>query len=197
MYNVYTIKDNFALPPENFDKNVEEVAETVLQTKYEGKVDKDIGIIVAVFNVKNVSDGMIYPGDPSTHHDAEFEVLAFLPHVDEVVCGEVTELVEFGAFMRIGPMDGLIHVSQIANEFLSYDRKTQTFVSRQKKLFLKKGDIVYAKISTVSMKNSVKDSKIALTMKQDGFGKPEWARSAAAAAGKHRKKGRGQPDRRR
>jgi DNA-directed RNA polymerase subunit E' len=196
MYNVYTIKDNFALPPENFDKDIEEVAETVLQTKYEGKVDKEIGIIVAVFDVKNISDGIIYPGDPTTHHDAEFDVLAFLPHVDEVVCGEVTELVDFGAFVRIGPMDGLIHVSQIANEFLSYDRKTQTFVSRQKKLFLKKGDIVYAKISTVSMKNTVKDSKIALTMKQDGFGKPEWLKSTAQRQHKHGRGGRDRDKRR-
>lgn len=177
MYNVYKIKDNFALPPENFDNDIEEVVGSVLQTKYEGRVDKDFGIIIAVFDITNISDGLIYPGDPATHHDAEFNVLTFLPHVDEVVCGEVTELVEFGAFVRIGPMDGLVHVSQIANEFLSYDKKNQTFVSKQKKVFLKKGDLVYAKISTVSMKGTVKDSKIALTMKQEGFGKPEWGKS--------------------
>lgn len=181
MYNIYTVKDTFSFPPEDFGKDIEAVAEAVLQKKYEGRVDKEMGVIVAVFDVKNISDGTIYPGDPSTKHDAEFDMLVFLPQVDEVVCGEITELTDFGAFVRIGPMEGLIHVSQIANEFLSYDRKTQTFLTKQKKLMLKKGDLVYAKISTVSMKNSVKDSKIALTMKQDGFGKPEWARSAAHA----------------
>lgn len=182
MYTLYTVKDTFSLPPEDFGKDVESIAESVLQRKYEGKVDKEMGVIVAVFNVSNVSDGIIYPGDPATKHDAEFEVLTFMPKVDEVVGGEVSELTDFGAFVRIGPMDGLVHVSQIANEFLSFDRKTQTFVTRQKKLMLKKGDIVYAKISTVSMKNSVKDSKIALTMKQDGFGKGEWIKQQLAAA---------------
>lgn len=190
MYNIYALKDTFSLPPEDFGKDLETVAEAVLQKKYEGRVDKEIGVVVALFNVKNISDGMIYPGDPATKHDAEFEILTFMPQVDEVVCGEITELTDFGAFIRIGPMEGLIHVSQIANEFLSYDRKTQTFVTKQRKLMLKKGDIVYAKISTVSMKNSVKDSKIALTMKQDGFGKPEWLKSGAAQRQRRQQKRR-------
>ncbi len=176
MYYKYTVKDTFSLPPAKFDQDIEKVAEEELQNKYEGRVDKDMGILVTIFNVRNISDGVIYPGDPATHHEAEFDVLAFMPHVDEVVAGEVTELVDFGAFVRIGPMDGLVHVSQIANEFLSYDRKTQTFISKQRKLSLKKGDLVYAKISTVSMKSNAKDSKIALTMKPEGLGKPEWLR---------------------
>ena len=179
MYYKYTVKDMFSLPPEKFDQDIEKVAEEELQNKYEGRVDKDMGIIITVFNVRGISDGIIYPGDPATHHEAEFDVLSFMPYVDEVVVGEVTELVDFGAFVRIGPMDGLVHVSQIANEFLSYDRKTQTFVSKQRKLSLKKGDLVYAKISTVSMKNNAKDSKIALTMKPEGLGKPEWLKLGA------------------
>ncbi len=192
MYNIYSVKDTFALPPSEFDSDIERVAEHILQKKYEGKVDRDVGLIVAIFNVRNVSDGIIFAGDPTTHHDAEFDVLAFIPKVDEVVCGEVTEIVDFGAFVRIGPMDGLVHVSQIANEFLSFDRKTQSFQSKQKKLSLKKGDLVYAKISTVSMKNSVKDSKIALTMKPDGLGKPGWFKPGAMQKTTMQKSGKAQ-----
>jgi DNA-directed RNA polymerase subunit E' len=180
MYNSYTIKDTFELSPENFGKDIESVAESVLQRKYEGMVDKEMGIIITVFSVKNISDGIIYPGDPNTHHNAEFNVLAFMPRVDEIVVGEVTDVTDFGAFVRIGPMEGLVHVSQIAGEFLSFDRKTQTFVSKQGKISLKKGDVVYAKVSTVSMKKSIKDSKIALSMKHEGLGKPEWFKLASS-----------------
>lgn len=174
MYYVNTVKDVFKLPPEYFDKDIEKVAQEILQRKYEGTIDKEIGVIVAVFNVRNISDGVIYPGDPATHHDVEFDVLSYLPYVEEVVAGEVTELVEFGAFVRIGPIDGLVHVSQITNDFLSFDKKIPAFVSKRTGRMLKKGDIVFAKISTISMKNSVKDSKIALTMKPEGLGKQEW-----------------------
>jgi DNA-directed RNA polymerase subunit E' len=178
MYYVYSVKDTFKMPPDRFGDDIEKVASVVLQKKYEGMIDRDMGVIICVFNVRNVSNGTIYPEDPATHHDVEFDVATFMPKVEEIVAGDVTELAEFGAFVRIGPIDGLVHVSQIANEFLSLDKKIPAFVSRKSGISLKKMDIAYAKISTVSMKNSVKDSKIALTMRPEGLGKPDWAGAA-------------------
>jgi DNA-directed RNA polymerase subunit E' len=184
LYYLYTIKDNFRLLPEYFSKDINTAAAEILQKKYEGTIDKDIGVVIAVQNIHNISDGYILPGDPSTHHDVEFDLLAYMPYVDEVVVGEVTEIVEFGAFVRIGPMDGLVHVSQVINDFLSFDKKSQSFISKRSGRSLKKGDIVYAKISTVSMKNSIKDSKIALTMKPEGLGKLEWIQQSQRTKGK-------------
>jgi len=174
MYYTQTVKDTFKLPPGDFNKNIEQVAEQILQKKYSGMIDKEAGVIVKVYSVRDISDGMIYPGDPSTHHEVKFDMLSYMPYVDEVVIGEVSEIAEFGAFVRIGPIDGLVHVSQITNDFLSFDKKSQQFASKRSGRALKKGDVVYAKISTVSMKNSVRDSKIALTMKPEGLGKMEW-----------------------
>jgi DNA-directed RNA polymerase subunit E' len=189
MYYIHSVKDTFKMPPEYFDKDIEKVATEILKKKYEGTIMKEIGVIVAVFNVRNVSDGIIYAGDPSLHHEAEFDMLTYMPYVEEVVAGEVTELAEFGAFIRIGPIDGLVHVSQITNDFLSFDRKAPAFVSKKTGKTLKKGDTVFAKISTVSMKNSVKDSKIALTMKPEGLGKQEWINEGERTRAKFRKGG--------
>jgi DNA-directed RNA polymerase subunit E' len=36
--------------------------------------------------------------------------------MQEIVEGEVVERVEFGAFVEIGPLDGLLHISQITDE---------------------------------------------------------------------------------
>jgi DNA-directed RNA polymerase subunit E' len=188
MYYNYSIKDTFKMAPEYFDDDIEDVAVEVLRNKYEGTIDKDLGVIIAVYNVRDISDGMIYPGDPATHHEVTFDILTYMPKVDEVVVGEVSELIDFGAFVRIGPMEGLVHVSQITDEFISLDKKIPAFVSKRSGRNLKKGDVVYAKISTVSMKNSVKDSKIALTMKSDGLGKPEWYSSAMQNKEKGQKK---------
>ncbi|MGI0100856.1 MAG: DNA-directed RNA polymerase [Candidatus Micrarchaeaceae archaeon] len=196
MYYVNSVRDTFNMPPEYFDKDIDKVATDILKKKYEGTIDKSLGVIVAVFNIRNISDGTIYAGDPSTHHNVEFDVLSYMPYVEEVVAGEVTELAEFGAFIRIGPIDGLVHVSQITNDFLSFDRKVPAFVSKRSGRTLKKGDTVFAKISTVSMKNSVKDSKIALTMKPEGLGKQEWINEGdrfrakqKTGGGSHQKRG--------
>ncbi|MDE1865296.1 MAG: DNA-directed RNA polymerase [Candidatus Micrarchaeota archaeon] len=191
MYYVHTLQDTFKMAPEYFDRDIEEVAKLALKRKYEGMIDKKLGVAVSVFNVRNISDGAILPGDPATHHNVEFDILTYIPYVDEVVAGEVTELAEFGAFVRIGPIEGLVHVSQITNDFLNFDKKVPAFVSKKSGRSLKKGDAVLAKISTVSMKNTVKDSKIALTMKPEGLGKAEWitegARRARAEAAKKKR----------
>jgi DNA-directed RNA polymerase subunit E' len=103
----------------------------------------------------------------------------------------VTELVEFGAFVGIGSVEGLIHLSQIANDFLNYNKKIPAFTGKESKKSLKKGDIVFAKISTVSLKPSLSETKIGLTMRPDGLGKAEWIDESArkqAAGGAEEKK---------
>ena len=138
--------------------------------------------------MRGVSDGHILPGDPSTHHDVTFDLLTFRIKLEEVVVGEVSETLDFGGFVRIGPIDGLVHLSQITSDFVSFDRKTNTFTSKNTGKSLKKGDKVYAKISTISMKGTTKDAKIALTMRPEGLGKLEWITA---------KPGRARPDQRR
>ena len=174
MYYIDTIKDSVSVSPIYFGENIDEGVEHILRTKYEHTLDKDLGIILAVFNVREISDGRIIPGDPSTHHDVTFDILAFKLEVEEVVVGEVSELADFGCFIRIGPIDGLVHMSQITSDFISYDRKAGVFVSRNTGRSLKKGDVVFGKVSSISLKNSIGDAKIALTMRPDGLGKYEW-----------------------
>jgi len=105
-----------------------------------------------------------------------------MPQVNEIMESDVSEIVEFGAFLTMGPMEGLVHLSQIANDFLTYNKKTASFTGRESKKAIKKGDHVYAKISTVSMKMSIPETKIGLTMRPDGLGKEEWLAGKKAAA---------------
>ncbi|MDE1851584.1 MAG: DNA-directed RNA polymerase [Candidatus Micrarchaeota archaeon] len=174
MHYVHTIEDTISIPPRYFGKDIKKTAEEILRLKYERTLDKDMGVMLAVFNVRDVSDGNLMPGDPSTHHSVTFDVLTFSLEIEEVVVGEVSELAEFGCFVRLGPIDGLVHLSQITSDFITFDRKSGTFTSKNTKRSLKKGDMVYAKVSSISMKSNLKDTKIALTMRPDGLGRPEW-----------------------
>ena len=174
LYYKYTIKDTISIPPSYFGEDLNKVATDLLRQKYERTLDKDMGIILAVYNVRDISDGYLLPGDPSTHHNLTFDALTFKLEVEEVVVGEVSELVEFGCFVRVGPLEGLVHLSQITSDFISFDRKSGVLSSRNTGKVLKKGDVVYAKVSTISWKSNIKDTKIALTMRPEGLGKDEW-----------------------
>ncbi|MFP3215482.1 MAG: DNA-directed RNA polymerase [Candidatus Micrarchaeota archaeon] len=174
MYYKYTIKDTISIPPSYFGEDLNKVATELLRQKYERTLDKDMGIVLAVYNVRDISDGYLLPGDPSTHHNLTFDALTFKLEVEEVVVGEVSELVEFGCFVRVGPLEGLVHLSQITSDFISFDRKSGVLSSKNTGKVLKKGDVVYAKVSTISWKSNIKDTKIALTMRPEGLGKEEW-----------------------
>ncbi len=192
MYKLFSVNDNFKLPPSEFGKDIEKVASDILRKRYEGLIDSDLGVILAVYDITDISDGIIYPGDASTHHDVSFKVLTYKPEIDEIDVGFVSELADFGAFVKIGPIDGLVHVSQITDDFISFDKKVSAFVSKNSNKTLKKGDVVYTKISTVSLKKSLKESRIALTMKLYGLGKLEWVEAETKKKNSKPKEGKGQ-----
>jgi len=188
VYRVYTINDVVRVPPSMFSLKLEEAVLQMLRERYERKMDKELGIILAVMNARGVGAGSIIPGDGASYHEVKFDVLCFMPEVNEVFDGEVSEVVEFGAFVRMGPLDGLVHLSQITNDFLSFDKKSMMFVGRESKKTLKKGDLVRAKVSTVSMKGSIPETKIGMTMRPNGLGKLEWIESEAGEEKKPKKK---------
>jgi len=177
MYNLATIEDTVRVPPNRFKKfneNPKRVIASELENTLTGKVDKDAGVVLAVTNVKRIGEGRIVMGDGAFYYDVVLDVLAYKPVLHEIVSGLVTEITEFGAFVSFGPVDGLIHVSQITEDFMSYDSKNVQLAGKESKKILKAGDEVVARIVTVSLKDRAFSSKIGLTMRQPYLGKVEW-----------------------
>ncbi len=171
MFKILTLEEAVRVPPGLFGMKMADATLKILREQYERTVDKELGVIVSLANSKVKSAGKVLPGDGAAYFDVEFDALVFVPEVNEVVEGEVSEIVEFGAFVRLGPIDGLVHVSQVANDFLTYDKRQQILIGKKSKKSVKKGDVVKAKIATISMKDSILNSKIALTMRPTGLGK--------------------------
>jgi DNA-directed RNA polymerase subunit E' len=173
VYEIIKIEDTVRVPPELFGEKLEGVLKKLLEERYEGKLDRDIGAVVSVVEVKTDGIGKVIPGDGAAYYDTTFDALTYRPELQEVVEGEIIEIVEFGAFVRLGPLDGLVHVSQVTDDFLNYDEKGSRFVGKESKKTLSEGDKVKARIVTISLKKS-KENKIGLTMRQPGLGKLEW-----------------------
>lgn len=172
MYELTTLQESVRVPPKFLGEDAKDSVKKALQESVEGFLDKELGIVLCVTNVKDVGEGKIIPGDGAVYYDATFEALIYRPEVGEVVDGEVIELVEFGAFVRLGPIDGLVHISQITDEFMSYS-KDGVIATKDNKRNLKVGDKVRARIVTLSLKQTTA-SKLGLTMRQNGLGKLDW-----------------------
>jgi len=182
MYYLVKIKEKVRVPPKEFSEKLDKTILQIVQQEYEGLIDEDIGLIVAVIEIDNVGQGKVIPGDGAAYFETELEMLVFKPLMQEVVEGFVSEITEFGAFVRFCPIDGLVHVSQILDDYINYDAKMPGFVAKKTKAKLGINDNVLARIVTVSLKGNVQNSKIGLTMRQPFLGKEEWQRISEKAA---------------
>lgn len=145
-----------------------------VKAKYEGMVDESLGYVIAVTEVKVSPVGKIIPGDGAAYHKVEFSLLTFYPKIQEIVEGEVVEVADFGAFIRIGPVDALLHVSQVIDDFISYDEKQSVLMGKETKKKLTSGDQVRVRITAVSLGRAGSSGKIGVTARQPFLGKLEW-----------------------
>jgi len=174
MYYKIELRDSVRVPPHMFGLDPVKSMKEILDKEYVGRIDQDLGIIVAAIDVKDIGDSYIIPGDGGAYYDTTFTMLTYKPKLQEVVEGEFKEIAEFGAFISIGPIDGLVHVSQIMEDFVNYNEKEQQFNGKESKRNLKLGDKVRARVVTISKKSTLLDTKIGLTMRQPGLGALDW-----------------------
>jgi len=172
MFKLLTVKDEVRVLPKNFDMKTEDAIRESLKEQVEGKLNPDIGVFLTVTKIIETGEGEILPNDPAIHYPATYEVLVFEPEDQEIIDGIVIDITEFGAFVRIGPMDGLVHISQIMDERISYDSKHSSFMGRRTKKKLQEEDIVRVRIVGVSLGKA--RTKISLTMRQPCLGSLKW-----------------------
>ena len=174
LFKLITLEDTIRIPPETFGNPLEAVGYQQVKAKYEGIVDEELGYVIAVTDVKVSPVGKIIPGDGATYHKVTFSLLTFYPKIQEVTEGEIVEIADFGAFVRIGPIDALLHVSQLMDDFISYDERQGVLLGKETKRKLTSGDQVRVRITAVSLGKAGSSGKIGVTARQPFLGKLEW-----------------------
>ena len=182
MFKLVTLQDTIRIPPETFGSPLEKVGLDQVKTKYEGIVDEELGYVIAVTKVEVSPIGKIIPGDGATYHKVTFSLLTFYPVIQEIVEGDVVEIADFGAFVRIGPVDALLHVSQLIDDYMSYDEKQGVLLGKETKRKLMSGDQLRVRITAVSLGRAGSSGKIGVTARQPFLGKLEWLKLDATKA---------------
>ncbi len=172
MYKIFHVSDRIRVPPEKFGLSLQDAVKASLEEKLEGIIDRNLGVILSVVSIKSVGEGNILAGDGALYYPVEFELLSYMPEQHEVVMGDIIDVTEFGIFVRVGPLDGMVHVSQIMDDFVSYDQKNSIFSGKKTKRRVKEKDTVRARVISVSMDGN--QYKIGLTTRQAGLGVLGW-----------------------
>ena len=175
MYYKLKLNDKVRVPPERMGEELNTVILDELQEQFEGSVDKEMGIFIAVTGVDRVGEGEIVYSDGGVYYDVDFDAVVLRLGLQEIVEGTVVETTSFGAFVSLGPIDAMLHMSQISDEYIDYDEKNSRLVCKDSGRHIGVGDTVRARVVALSLnERDPRESKIGLTMRQPGLGTLEW-----------------------
>ncbi len=191
MFQIVEINDIVRIPPSLFGQPLSQAALKILKGKYESAINPELGYTIYIIGAKIDEVGKIIAGDGATYHKVTFTVLTYMPKLQEIVEGEVVEITDFGAFVRIGPTDALLHLSQVTDDYITSDVKQGVILASRTHRSLKVGSRIRARITAVSLGRGASMGKIGITCRQPFLGALEWIEedlTKAAGALEHGKK---------
>jgi len=171
MFYIVEVEDYVRVEPKLFGLKTSDAVAKQLQETYTSYHDKEIGEVIGIIAVLEVGDGVIIPGDGAVYYNSKFKLLVWKPELQELVFGMIEEVTNFGAFVNLGVMKGMIHISQTMDDYVSFST-TNTLLGKDSKKVLKKKDACLARIVALSYKGD--SLKIGLTMRQPSLGKLDW-----------------------
>lgn len=190
MYMRVQREDVVRIPPERLGEDIDAVARELTRTTLEGRIGADKTLTLIASHIERVGEGRIVHGDGAVYQKVRYDAVVFTPVLQEVIEGTVVEVLKFGAFIRFGPLDGLLHISQVMDDRVDVDEEGQRLIGKDSKRDVRMGDRVRARVVAVSLnERAPRESKIGLTMRQPALGKLEWIEEdRARAEGRVRKR---------
>lgn len=185
MFYLSEVEDYVRVEPKLFGLPTVDAVEKQLEETYADYYDRELGKVIAVIEILDVGEGVIIPGDGATYYNSRFKLLIWKPELQEITYGIISEITNFGAFINMGVMRGMIHISQTMDDYVSFS-KANSLLGKVSKRSLKQGDLCLARIVAISHKGD--EPKIGLTMRQPGLGKIEWIKEDQIKKDKEAKK---------
>lgn len=184
LFSISTLEDVVRIPPSMFGASLKKAAVAILKEKYESMINAELGYIIMILDAKVDEMGKMIAGDGGTYHRVEFEALTFTPKLQEIVLGEIVDITDFGAFVRIGPTDALLHLSQVMDDYLQSDVKSGMIIAKQSNRTLKVNSTLRARITAVSLGKAATMGKIGITCRQPFLGAEDWIVEEIKKSGK-------------
>ena len=174
MFQIVEVEDIIRIEPIDFGNELNTIAKKILKGRYESTITPELGYVILIMNVNAEKTGKIIPGDGATYHAVQFKLLSFLPKLHEIVEGEIVEITDFGAFIRVGPTDALLHLSQITDEYLNSDVRQGLITAKESNRTVQVGTNMRVRITALSLTRGTSMGKIGVTCRQPFLGSSEW-----------------------
>ena len=177
MYSLVTREDTIRIPAEYIraGRKLEEHIDELAHDAFECRFDENENFTLLTFDHEAVGRGKIIHGDGAIYQNVRFKALIFTMENNEVIDGAVSEISEYGAFVRIGPVEALLHKSQILDEPIQVNMGIRRIEGSQSGKHIEEGSFVRSRIVSKAInQNDPRPSKIGLNCKMSGLGAHDW-----------------------
>ncbi|EMG47792.1 RPC25 DNA-directed RNA polymerase III subunit RPC8 [Candida maltosa Xu316] len=114
MFILSEISDLIRIPPSSFNVPIELSLKDELHQKYSNKIIANLGLAICVWDILDIKDGLLKPGDGGSYVEVCFRMMMWKPFRGEILTGWITECNAKGIKVRTAFFDEI----WIPKEFL-------------------------------------------------------------------------------
>ena len=77
------------IEPRHFKQQLPDALSDALNAKLANKVVKDVGLVIALFDILEIGESHVMAGDGASHTKVTFRLLVFRPFIEEILTGKI------------------------------------------------------------------------------------------------------------
>ncbi|GAA0172726.1 hypothetical protein Leryth_004704 [Lithospermum erythrorhizon] len=107
MFYLSEIEHSLRLPAKQLSLPLDEALKKELQGLFLDKVVAKLGLCVSIYDIRQIDDGFISPGDGNPNYKVKFRMIMFRPFVGEVISAKLKESNADGLRLSLGFFDDI------------------------------------------------------------------------------------------
>ncbi|RZF43985.1 hypothetical protein LSTR_LSTR007257 [Laodelphax striatellus] len=107
MFILAEFKDVVRTPPSSFNSTLQSSVSDYLNGKLANKVLYNVGLCISLFDIQELDNSFIFPGDGAAHTKVVFRYVVFRPAIDEVIVGKIRSSSKDGIHVTLGFFDDI------------------------------------------------------------------------------------------
>ncbi|CDK28623.1 unnamed protein product [Kuraishia capsulata CBS 1993] len=170
MFQLSVISDLIRISPHIFNLPTDEAVLNELNEKYANKVIHNLGLVVTIWDISKIEDGMLKPGDGCTYIKVVFRCVVWKPFVGEVLTGWIDQASEQGLKVKLEffndifiPGDYLFEGSVFSKEDNAWiwqpDESTKLYLDVNEKINFRVEEEMFTNVKPKGPTNTVVDDE--------------------------------------
>lgn len=108
MFVVSELKTIIRLLPRSFEKSLQDQIISELNRKLSNKVMINVGLCISLFDITEIGESFLFPGDGAAHTRVKFRYLVFRPDMEEVLTGKIKSCSKESVHVSLGFFDDIV-----------------------------------------------------------------------------------------